>query len=261
MNIPRALLIGPMKAGTTWAHDYLSWRGDVCLPKGVKETFFFDQHFDRGVYWYNQHFKNCNSSTHRLIVEVAPSLFHCPEAPRRVAEILGPIALIVTTRDPIARAWSHYLHLRRKGYTNLPLADAISVYPEIIAASQYETYIKRWHSFLPSASITTLQMEELATSPKKYAARLCNALGLPELPPPPALGKVNSGGIPPSFFLARWGRQMATLLRSNGCYGTVIAAKHLGLKRLFFGADGGVQPEITETERQLLQSALTNIDR
>ena len=35
MTLPTALVIGPMKAGTTWIHEYLAWRGDVCLPGGT----------------------------------------------------------------------------------------------------------------------------------------------------------------------------------------------------------------------------------
>jgi hypothetical protein len=48
MSKPDAMVIGPMKAGTTWLYSYLISRGDVCLPEGVKETFFFDRRFNKG---------------------------------------------------------------------------------------------------------------------------------------------------------------------------------------------------------------------
>lgn len=138
MTLPTALIIGPMKAGTTWIYDYLSWRGDVCLPQGVKETFFFDRNWDKGVTWYARHFHAHKTCDCEVIVEVAPSLFHHPDAPGYVRDTLGQVQLIVTIRDPVDRAWSHYQHLRSKGYTNSDLKIALVQFPEIVEASKYE---------------------------------------------------------------------------------------------------------------------------
>ena len=171
MTLPTALVIGPMKAGTTWVNAYLAWRGDVCLPRGVKETFFFDRHSDRTTGWYAGHFRHHDPARHRAAVEVAPSLFHCPEAPGRVAGTLGAVPLIVTTRDPVARAWSHYLHLRRKGYTDAPLAEAITRHPEIVAASRYEAQLARWRAAMPGSPVTVLALEDLIADPAGHAAR------------------------------------------------------------------------------------------
>lgn len=256
MTLPTALVIGPMKAGTTWVHDYLIWRGDVCLPRGVKETFFFDHNFNRGKNWYAAHFRRHNLSKRSAVVEVAPSLFHSGEAPERVAQVLGAIPLIVTTRDPVDRAWSHYVHLRRKGYTNLPLQEAIDQHPEIVAASQFDTQLARWREAQPHAPVTVLRLEDLIADRDSYAYRLCNALDLPRRDPPEKLGEANASGVPPSFLLARMGRQAASTLRSAGVYGAVNLAKRLGLKRVFFGADGGQRLTIGNEERALLETQL-----
>lgn len=257
MTLPTALVIGPMKAGTTWVQDYLAWRGDVCLPAGVKETFFFDRHFDRGADWYRAHFRHHDPARHRAVTEVAPSLFHGDDVPDRVAQTLGSLPLIVTTRDPVARAWSHYLHLRRKGYTRAPLAEAVARHPEIIAASQYDAQLDRWRAALPQAPLTVLPLEDLIANPSDYAARLCDALGIAPRDPPETLGAANASGVPPSFLLARLGRQTAAAIRSAGGYGVVNLAKRLGLKRVFFGADGGNRLEIGDDDRSLIETALS----
>lgn len=256
MTLPTALVIGPMKAGTTWVHDYLAWRGDVCLPQGVKETFFFDRHFDRDMDWYGTHFSHHNPDCHRAIVEVAPSLFHCPGSPGRVANLLGPVPLIVTTRDPVARAWSHYLHLRRKGYTDAALPEAIVRHPEIITASRYDLQIRRWQQALPASPVTILPLEDLMVDPAAYAARLCAALDLPRRDPPTDLGRSNEGGEPPSFLLARLGRQTAAAIRSRGGYGVINLAKRTGLKRVFFGADGAQKAVLDPASRAVLEAHL-----
>lgn len=253
---PTALVIGPMKAGTTWIHDYLAWRGDVCLPAGVKETLFFDRYFDRGIDWYAAHFRHHDAAMHRAVIEVAPSLFHSAEAPARVARTLGPVALIMAMRDPVARSWSHYLHLRRRGYTRAPLAEAIAQHPEIIDASRYEVHLARWRAALPGARVAVLPIEDLMADPAAYAAKVSAALGLERRDPPATLGDSNAGGVPPSFLVARLGRQTATALRSLGGYGLVNVAKRLGLKRVFFGADGGTKIRMDAAERSLIETSL-----
>jgi hypothetical protein len=257
VTFPTALIIGPMKAGTTWVQDYLAWRGDVCLPAGVKETFFFDRHFDRGAAWYAAHFRHNDPARHTVAIEVAPSLFHGADVPARVAHTLGPIPLVVTRRDPVARAWSHYAHLRRKGYTRAPLAEAVGRYPEILSASLYQAQIDRWRRALPEAPLTVLPLEDLIAAPALYAARLCQAVGIVPRDPPDTLGTSNAGGVPPSFLLARLGRQTAAAVRSAGGYGMVNLAKRLGLKRVFFGADGARQLRMTAEDRAFLEHALS----
>ena len=42
LSIPFCLFMGPQRSGTSWLYRYLMDRGDVCLPSGVKEVFFFD---------------------------------------------------------------------------------------------------------------------------------------------------------------------------------------------------------------------------
>jgi hypothetical protein len=258
-TLPTVLVVGPMKAGTTWIHDYLAWRGDVGLPDGVKETFFFDRHFDRGIGWYAAHFQRWLGHA-GPVVEVAPSLFHHAEAPNRVSATLGPVALVVTSRDPVSRAWSHYMHLRRKGYTNASLAEAISLYPEIIAASRYDAQVRRWRAAMPASAVSILPIEQLIADPASYAERLCVALGLPPRRPPETLGESNAAGLPPSFYLARIGRRAAETLRGKGGYGAVNFAKKLGLKTLFFGSDGGRKLELTEADRALIEAHLAEPD-
>lgn len=255
-TLPTALVIGPMRAGTTWMHDYLVWRGDVCLPKGVKETFFFDHYFGRGVRWYARHFRHFDPHGHAAIVEVAPSLFPDAGAPARVRAVIGGRPLVVVVRDPVERAWSHYQHLRRKGYTRAPLAAALKEYPQIVEASRYEAHIARWQAALPNSPVTVLRLADLVADRRAYAAQLCRALGLPEMPPPDGLGEANSGGAAPSFRMAQAGRRMATVLRYAGGHAVVNLARRAGLKKVFYGADGGRRIRPSPEELALLRAAL-----
>ena len=89
-----------MRSATTWIHRYLKSWDDVCLPTDVKETFFFDRRFTKGLGWYSRHFRGCQASKFRITVEVGPSYFHSEKAPARIRDVLGQIPLIVIYRNP-----------------------------------------------------------------------------------------------------------------------------------------------------------------
>lgn len=257
MRLPDALVIGPMKSGTSWIQDYLQARGDVALPNGVKETFFFDRRYRKGIRWYAAHFSQADPDTHSATVEVAPSYFHAPDAPARIHDVLGDIRLIVTLRDPVRRAWSHYLHLRRYGYTRAPLRKAVTRFPEILEASRYRSGLERWRAVFPRDRIWILRQEELATLPEKYAERLCAGLSIPAVAPPARMGKSNEATLPRSFWLAAAGDRTAHFLRERRLYGFVNIAKRLGLKELFFGRPGARPlPTLDEADSAWLAAQL-----
>ncbi|MFB6286743.1 MAG: sulfotransferase domain-containing protein, partial [Candidatus Bipolaricaulia bacterium] len=178
-KLPDALVIGPMRAATTWVHRYLKQRGDTCLPTDVKETFFFDRRFEKGLDWYAQHFQNCQNRESRIVMEVGSSYFHSDEAPERIRNTLGgSIPLIVIYRDPVERSFSHFAHLRRYGLTSLPLREAAEEFPEILAASRYAEQLRRWADYFGRDCLTILRLETLKDSSVQFARTLTQALNL-----------------------------------------------------------------------------------
>lgn len=236
MNLPRTLFVGPMKCGTSWIQDYLDSRGDVCLPNNVKEVFYFDRHFQRGITWYQSFFKHYDKSTHSTTAEVAPSLYHCDEKViESIRKQLGDIPIIITARDPIKRAWSHYLHMSR-GYTDKPLQKAIEIYPEIIEGSRYTWRTAIWRKYF--TEVTVLYQENLSSNPIQFCNEIDRLLNLPTLPNTGDIvsRKSNESTAPRSFVIAKLGRYCARYLRYMGFYKLVNLAKHLGLKRFFYGS-------------------------
>ena len=105
--------LGPQRSGSTWLDGCLRQHPQCALPVKTKETFFFDRYFDRGLCWYERQFDVGREV--RAVGEVAPSYFGYPDAPIRIAQLFPDARLIITLRNPIERAWSHFLHLWRKG--------------------------------------------------------------------------------------------------------------------------------------------------
>ena len=249
MSLPNALVIGPQKAGTTWIHRYLELRGDICLPKGVKETMFFDRHYGRGETWYANHFHPDENT--RRIVEVAPTYFHHPDAAARILDTLGSIPLICTLRDPAERSFSLYLHMRRYGMTACTdFREAAHRHPEIIDTSRYASHLKRWFEVFGRENILVLLQEDLAEKQHEYSSLLCQHLELPFVEPGEMLReRVNAAALPSSPALASAGQKIADTLRAAGLYPLINWAKQAGLKSLFFGRRGTDVPQLTTEER------------
>ncbi len=250
-GLPTALFVGPQKAGTSWIHEYLQERNDICLPRGVKETFFFDDRFDRkGLEWYASHFSP--TEQHRHVVEVAPTYFHSVHATDRVGRTLGQIPIVVTLREPVARAYSLYLHLKRYGFTDLPLREAVQTLPDILQSGRYAEHLERWIEAMGRSRVHVLFQEDLACDAEKYASKIDQILGLE--PPQGAFDfdrRVNEAAAPRSGKLAGWVRQAGDWLRDHRLYWPIEMAKKFGAKQLVYSGGGSVE-KLTEEDRQWL---------
>lgn len=128
--LPNFLIIGAAKSGTTSLYHYLKQHPQVFMSP-VKETNFFalEGHpldfkgpgdkkaiSSFSVTQWNDYinlFQNVTSE--KAIGEVSPLYLYHPEAPFRINEKLPNIKLISVIRNPVERAYSSFLHLRRDG--------------------------------------------------------------------------------------------------------------------------------------------------
>ena len=258
-TVPNALVIGPQRAGTTWIHYYLETHPDVVVPGGVKETFFFDRRYERGIEWYAGHFRPADAARSR-VVEVAPSYFHHPEVPSRVLRELGDIPLLCTLRNPAERSFSLYLLLQSYGLTRGDFRAAVKQRPEILGTSRYRTHIERWLEAFGRDRMLFLFQETLAEQPEDYTRQVCDHLEIPFVPIDASLDQpVNRPSVPASGRLARVGLYATELARGWGAYGAVEFAKGLGLKTLFYGKPGGDNlPRMTDADREWVIDQLSD---
>lgn len=259
MKLPDFLFVGPMKSGTTWVHEYLSARGDVCMPLKTKETFFFDRNFTDGIQRYGNYFDHFSKEHHKVAVEIGPSLFHKPEAMKRVSDTLPDANIIFTVRDPVSRSWSHYQHLKRYGYTTASLQDAVEAHPEIITASQYDLVIAKWKQACPKSKFHQLEFRMLQVDQDAYIREICNVVGLDYMGSDEITIKPsNKAASPPSFLLAKYCRQLSYFLKDRGAYAIVNTAKSIGLQKMIFGSPNRntVREQMSDNDEEYLRSAL-----
>ena len=111
-RLPNFLYVGPDKAGSSWLHEMLLKHPEVYLTP-AKDLYYFDRYYDRGPAWYASQFRDARDET--VVGEVCQDYLFHPEAATRIPETLGRCAVMVSLRDPVERAWSSYLYMRKHG--------------------------------------------------------------------------------------------------------------------------------------------------
>jgi hypothetical protein len=202
--LPNLLILGAARAGTTSLYRYLGTHPAIYMSP-VKEPNFF-AFAGRSVRFTGPGDEGINRRTttrledyRALFAGAGPAsvrgeastvyLYH-PEAARRIAEQVPGAKLVVVLRDPVERAYSAYLHLRRAGREPLAsFADALAAEPARIAAGwqhfwhyaamgfyagQLEAYLERF----PRAQLRVLRFEDFARDPRRALSELAAFLGV-----------------------------------------------------------------------------------
>lgn len=104
--LPDFIGVGAQKSGTSWIFACLEEHPEICMP--VKEIHFFSKKklYEKGLKWYKKQFKYCNSK--HKIGEFSTTYLHSNEALNKIYLHYPNIKIIVSIRDPISRALSHF---------------------------------------------------------------------------------------------------------------------------------------------------------
>lgn len=169
------ICIGTQKAATTALHDILGEHTSIFLPR-VKEAKFFEEQkiYDRGYNnWYKENFSEAKSS--EIIGLINPELLFDKKSPKRIFKTVGSdVKLIVILRNPVDRAFSHYLMTKRRGLESLTFEDALINESNLdiknnefnrkhfsyIARGKYHNQIKNYLKYFNKKNILFLNYEK-----------------------------------------------------------------------------------------------------
>ena len=128
MTLPNFLCVGAQKSGTTSLHNILIQHPDIYLPSR-KETKFFidDSKFTRGISYYESKFFG-EWKGEKAVGEIDPDYMFFEYVPERIYKFLGDsVKLIFFLRNPVDRAYSHYLMSRGRGIEELSFPEAVKI--------------------------------------------------------------------------------------------------------------------------------------
>jgi hypothetical protein len=214
--LPDYLIAGGQRCGTTSLQRYLIEHPQVAPAGVMKGVHFFDTNdYHRGLDWYRSHFPTRRSVAAMaervggtvLTGESSPYYMFHPLAPDRIAMDLPQVRLVVLLRDPVDRAYSQYLHERRRGYETLEFEPALEAEDErlggeadrMVADPYYDSFSLRHHSYMARGEyfaqvqhltglvgrdrLLVVSSEQLFGDPAATYHRVVRFLGLPEFTP------------------------------------------------------------------------------
>ncbi len=178
-RLPNFLYVGPDKAGSSWIHEMLLRHPDVFLTP-AKDLYYFDRYYDRGPAWYAAQFEG--ASDEKIVGEVCQDYLFHPEAAARIRSTLGPVKVMVSLRDPVERAWSSYLYMRKHGIGPDTFGEALRSRPELLEHGRYATGLDRFLELFPRDHVHVALFDDLVADPQRFIDGVTDFLQIAPLP-------------------------------------------------------------------------------
>uniref|UniRef100_A0A8B9VX34 [heparan sulfate]-glucosamine N-sulfotransferase n=1 Tax=Anas zonorhyncha TaxID=75864 RepID=A0A8B9VX34_9AVES len=199
-HLPKFLVIGPQKTGTTALYLFLLMHPSIISnlpsPKTFEEVQFFNgNNYHKGIDWYMDFFPTPSNITTNLLFEKSANYFHSEEAPKRAASLIPKAKIITILIDPSDRAYSWYQHQRSH---EDPAALKFNFY-EVITSGHwapseirtlqkrcltpgwYAVHIERWLTHYPASQVISnlliQQTHRPSESPKTSKASSLEVTG------------------------------------------------------------------------------------
>ena len=182
-RMPDFLIIGAAKCATTWLQRALQLSPEIAMPDA--ELHYFSRGYARGPAWYAAQLPA--PAPGQLLGEKSNSYLTDPVAAERM-------------RDPVARAYSDYCMLLRRGETDRDVWRWLD--PEHMAQERflhdglYAHHLSRFFSLFPQDQILLLLYEEMCSGPGSQLARLADHIGCRAQLPGPPDGRVKDRNAP-----------------------------------------------------------------
>lgn len=208
-GLPDFLVIGAQRSGTSSLYKYLGRHPHVA-PSLRKEVGYFSGHYHEGESWYRAHFPLASrSAAHRrlhgvklLSFEATPDYLFDPRTPSRISALLPDARFVVLLRNPVDRAYSHYLHMQRLGFEDLAFDEALDaeerrlhgdlevldVDPDhqakewsrysYVARGRYALQLLRWWEHFDRDRFLIIRSEDFFESPGRILAEITDFVGV-----------------------------------------------------------------------------------
>lgn len=183
-TLPKFLVIGPQKTGTTALYTFLSMHPSIASnlpnPDTFEEIQFFNgKNYYRGLDWYMNFFPFQSNSSSKYMFEKSATYFDGEYVPRRAHALLGHAKIIAILISPAKRAYSWYQHIKSHGdmtannYTFYQVITATDQSPKALKdlrnrclnPGKYAQHLERWLAYYTSQQLHIIDGEQLKSNP------------------------------------------------------------------------------------------------
>jgi len=179
---PDFFLVGAPKTGTSSFFNYLSAHPDIYLP-AIKELHYFacpevqETYYDVPFVTTEEAYLSLydGRSDEKAAGDLSPSYLYRSQAAERIRRFQPRARIIVSLRNPIKRAISHYLMDVRLGYQERPLAHFLDktdenrlFHEQYIEVGLYSRQIQTYIDVFGRERVAILFYDDLVRDPQQY---------------------------------------------------------------------------------------------
>ncbi|XP_075233561.1 N-deacetylase and N-sulfotransferase sfl [Lycorma delicatula] len=190
-QLPRFLVIGPQKTGTTALYAFLSMHPNISSnipsPETFEEIQFFNgRNYYRGLSWYMDFFPLVKNTTAQYLFEKSATYFDGELVPKRAHALLPHAKLVTILISPAKRAYSWYQHTRVHGdpialnYTFYEVISASDTAPKVLRdlrnrclnPGKYSQHLERWLTYYTPQQLHIIDGDQLRSNPVEVMDQL-----------------------------------------------------------------------------------------
>ncbi|WP_237060354.1 sulfotransferase family protein [Microbulbifer sediminum] len=185
--LPDFFVIGAMKSASTSLYFYLEQHPQIFLPARKEPEYFSFRYASQDDYkWYQALYEaakpgqllgDCSTGYSRGLDE--------RNIPERIAMQVPSAKIIYLLRNPVERAWSHYIHrMNERISEGKPVLDfdrAVRELPDIIDAGLYCKCLRAYLEYFPREQVKVFILDELLADPERHSEELDQFLNVPHI--------------------------------------------------------------------------------
>ena len=191
---PNLFVVGAPKAGTTSLYHYLNQVQEIYMSK-VKEPNFFsvktvgEKHLVKPIRDKKKYLRLFDEGKNfKYIGEASPTYLDDSEAALLIHQVSPKSKIIICLRDPVERAYSHYLMIQGNRRTNLNFSEQLkkemTKNPDInlpnlrLQVGFYSKWITMYLEIFGKSQVKILIFEEFIKNPKQTMEEILSFLNL-----------------------------------------------------------------------------------
>ena len=207
MTLPDFLILGAARCGTTSLHYYLTQHPDICMSSIKEPNFFlFEQTpdgprpciADRRIIAKSvsdrEHYERLFTKPAVATGEASPLYLYTRESPALIRARAPEARLIAIVREPVDRAWSHFVYVNDTLGADTAAAFAQAVDDELakgyepyrtgthfLRLSAYAEQLDRYRDQFPAEQMLVLSYDDLVGRTTETLGRICGFLGVTDV--------------------------------------------------------------------------------
>lgn len=256
MTWPTFFVVGAHKAGTTSLYTHLRRHPQIFLPS-VKEPRYFTPEVPYSVSLDRYRDLYASASDYPAIGDITPFYLPREAAPGRIREVCPAARIVIILRDPVERAYSHYLFARETTHEEpvKSFQEALRRYEnrkskewylsqQYIEHGQYHAQVRRYLDTFDGEQVKVLLFDDLLRNPNELLMQIARHIGVdPQFFAELNVSEAKNPYYVPKFSLVRWAQ-------THGVTRFMPRSLVLSVRPLFFNMK---KPPLDQESRRFLQ--------